>query len=264
MTKTVIMTLLGGILIYLALTLLLHFFAQALIYFPPRPGYIDDHNIIKLKTRDGATISAIYLKNPASKYTVLISHGNAEDIGYMAPFFQEWQKHGFAIFAYDYHGYGTSTGHPSETTSYTDIDAAYTYLTKELNIPPNKIILYGRSIGSAMALDLAIRHNDDKIAAIIMESPFVTAYRVVTHIPLFAFDKFDNLSKISKLKIPLLIIHGTHDNIVPFWHGVKLYQTAPNKITKQYFWVSGAGHNNILWLAKEKYWQEVINFVKLL
>jgi abhydrolase domain-containing protein 17 len=257
--KTLILTLLGGIICYFALALFLHFFARALIYVPPRPGYVDDHNIIKLRTKDNAIISAIYLKNPTSKYTVLISHGNAEDIGYMMPFLQAWQQHGFTVLAYDYQSYGTSTGTSTETNSYAAIAAAYDYLTKNLHTSPQKIILYGRSLGAAIALDLAVKQ---KAAAIIMESPFVSAYRVVTHFPLFIFDQFKNIDKISQLTIPLFIIHGTHDNIVPTWHGMKLYEAA--SVTKQHFWVRNAGHNDLYWTAKEKYWQEIGNFVKLI
>lgn len=231
--------------------------ANQLIFFPPRAGYSDGINIIKLKTHDGVLISAMYLPNEDAKYTILVSHGNAEDIGYTEPYLELLREQGFSVFAYDYHGYGTSQGKSTEKNAYSDIDAAYAYLTKTLHINPQNIILYGHSIGAAVALDLAVR---EKARALIMESPFVTAFRVVTTIPVFPLDKFDNLTKIKKLSIPILIIQGEKDNIVPKWHSKKLYDSA-NGI-KQYFLVPNAGHNDVLLIAKDNYWKTIQNFVK--
>jgi fermentation-respiration switch protein FrsA (DUF1100 family) len=251
-------TLLINLLIaYAAFMFIAYFFSDAMIFLPPRAGYKDNSGIIKLHTRDGAEISAVYLPNPKAKYTILVSHGNAEDIGYMYPLLEEMRDHGFAVFAYDYHGYGTSQGRASERNAYLDIDAAYLYLTQVLQVSPWHIIAYGRSVGAAVALDLAVRES---VAALIMESPFVTAFRVLTRIPLMPFDKFDNLAKISKLDCPLLIIHGLRDSIVPIWHGKKLYELA--KDPKQYFWVAKAGHNDVLFAAGADYWHALNGFVQ--
>lgn len=253
MLKNILILIIIG---YLALSLIAHFLANKLIFIPPKAGYEDSDNIIKLKTAYGEIISARYLKNPKAKYTILVSHGNAEDIGYMEPFLEEMEKHGFSVFAYDYQGYGTNQGTPSESHSYMDIDAAYDYLVDKLKIPPQNIVLYGRSLGSAVALDLAIRKP---AKAIIMEAPFVTSFRVLTVSPILPFDKFNNLAKIKKLTMPLLIIHGMHDTIVPFWHGEKLYNAAKSR--KQSFWVPNANHNDILWQAGDKYWQVISKFI---
>ena len=149
---------------------------------------------------------------------------------------------GFSVFAYDYQGYGTSTGRPSEQGAYDAVDASWQYLTESLKISPQHIIAFGNSIGAALAVDIAARQP---IAAIILQSPFVTAFRVVTRIPLFPFDKFDNLKKIKQISCPILIIHGKRDRIVPFWHGKKLYASAT--VPKQSLWIEDVGHNNIPW-----------------
>jgi fermentation-respiration switch protein FrsA (DUF1100 family) len=175
----------------------------------------------------------------------------------MMAFLEEFNKHGFAVFSYDYHGYGTSQGSPTESNSYRDADAAYAYLTDTLKIPPQNIIPFGHSLGAALSLYLAINHP---VAGIIMEAPFITAFRVVTRIPLLPFDKFDNLSRIKNLKYPLLIIHGAQDEIVPVSQGKKLYNEA--QVPKQFFLVPNANHNDILWQAKNDYWQTIINFTK--
>jgi abhydrolase domain-containing protein 17 len=227
-----------------------------MIFAPPNSTYRDAPDIIKIKKPDGAMISAIYLPNKKAKYTLLVSHGNADDLGRNMPLFIAMQKHGYAVFSYDYEGYGTSKGWPSENKSYADIDAAYNYLTSNLRLQPKQIIVYGHSLGAAITLDLAIRKE---VAGVILVSPFVTAFRVMTQIPLVPFDKFDNLTKIKKLKYPLLIIHGTKDAVVPFWQGKMLYENA--NAPKQNFWVDGAGHNDILQVAKNNFWLELEKFV---
>src|SRR5258707_452954 len=107
-------------LVYVVFSIFLYFFADYLIFQPHPSSYRDDKDVLKLKTADGKWISAVYLENPQAKYTLLFSHGNAEDIGDNFPFFKELRHIGFAVFAYDYHGYGTSAGKPSETKCYLD------------------------------------------------------------------------------------------------------------------------------------------------
>lgn len=241
---------------YLALILFAYFCSNTLMFPAPRPHYQDTSQIIKLETWDNTLISAIYLPQKNARYTILFSHGNAEDLGTKLHFLKNLQEHGFAVFAYDYHGYGTSNGKPNEQNTYDDIDAAYDYLTTTLKIPPQKIIVYGYSIGSGPTVDLAIRKP---IAGIILEAPFTSTFRVMTHYKILFFDKFDNLKKIAKLKAPLLIMHGTKDRTVPFWHGVTLYQAAPPN--KQHLWIENAGHTNILDVAGNVYWQTINDFV---
>jgi len=243
------------VIIYLGLNLYALIFANKQMFFPPPPGYQDSSNIIKIAVANKATIAAIYLPNPQAKYTLLLSHGNAEDIGYLQPFLVQLHNHGFAVFAYDYQGYGHSTGTPTEAHCYQDIAAAYNYLTTKLKVPAAKIIGYGSSIGAAVTIDLATKQP---LAGIIIQSPFTSAFRVVTHFPLLLFDKFNNLTKISHINCPLLVIHGTNDWIVPIWHGKKLFQKA--KSPKQQLWIENAGHNNLIQVGGRRYWQAIQKF----
>jgi len=243
----------------LGIVLLAYVFPEHFIFPVPPSSYSDTPTVLKIKTKNGVTLSAIYLSNPKAKYTILVSHGNAEDIGRMYPWLKTFEQHGFSIFAYDYAGYGTSTGKPSEKQTYQNIDAAYNYLTQDLKIPPQNIILYGRSLGAAVSIDLAARQP---VAAVIVEAAFVSAYRVLTVWPLLPFDKFNNLAKIKNIHVPILFIHGQKDFIVPSWHGKKLFAAANQP--KQAWWVGQAGHNNIVNVAGEKYWQTIMQFVKSL
>ena len=241
---------------YLFFAMIAYFFADKIIFPAPRSSYQDTVNILKLKTKDGAVISAVYLPNKNSKYVMLFSHGNAEDLGDMLPFLRDIVAQGFSVFSYDYHGYGTSSGKPTEQHVYEDINAAYDYLINTLNIPPKHIIVFGRSIGAAVAIDLAVRQP---VAGLIVQSGFVTAFRVLTRVPLLPFDKFNNLNKIAQVSCPALIIHGTKDTIVPFWHGKKLFETV--QTPKQHLWIKGADHNDPIWEIDPHYWDVIRGFV---
>jgi len=208
-------------LFYLGLILISQLFSNSIIFQPPRTSYKDSAKIIKIKTADGAIISAIYLANDNAKYTILFSHGNAEDLGYVYPYLQALQAHGFAVLAYDYRGYGTSSGRSSERHAYYDSRAVFDYLVNQLHVPTNRIIVYGRSLGAATALDLATQHV---LAGLIIDTPFVSAFRVMTVLPILPFDKFNNLKKIKQVQCPVLVIHGMRDRVIPLWHGKKLYQ----------------------------------------
>jgi abhydrolase domain-containing protein 17 len=245
------------LLIYYSLATFIIYFVSDYFIFPiPQSSYLDkDLHTIKLNTSDGNTISALYLKQPSAEYTVLFSHGNGEDLGDIFSYLRSYQQHGFSIFAYDYHGYGTSTGKPSESNTYLDIDTAYRYLTETLKIPTHQIILHGRSIGSGPTLELALHKQ---VRGIILESAMLSAFQVVTIIPLLPVDKFRNNMKITRIETPMLFIHGTKDQIIPFWHGKRLYEMA--KVHKVFFSISNAGHNNLVETAGQSYWSQIQKF----
>jgi fermentation-respiration switch protein FrsA (DUF1100 family) len=246
------------IFIYLCLCLYLFFFADRKIFLPQPSSYEDSSAILKLTADDQIQLSAVYLPNPASEYTILYTHGNAEDLGDIQPVLQRLQEIGFSVFAYDYRGYGTSQGTPSERHAYRDIDTAYNYLIEQLQIPARRIIAYGRSVGGGSAVDLAARQP---LAGLIMESSFITAFRVVIPFPILPFDKFPNIDKIQKVNCPVLVIHGKADEVIPFWHGQQLWAAANEP--KQALWVEEAGHNDLMWVAGEQYAQALHNFARL-
>lgn len=245
---------------YLGIFLYVSLYADSIIFLPPPSSYRDGPQIIKLSTEDGGKISGIYLPNNASaRYTILYSHGNAEDIGQLVPMLEEIREMGFNVFAYDYRGYGTSAGTPSEQHVYRDGDAAYTYLVNNLHIPADQIIAMGRSLGGAVAIDLAQKRP---LGGLIIESSFVSAYRLMTRVTLFPFDKFNNLPKLKQIHCPVLVVHGRSDEVVPFWHGERLYQEA--NAPKRFYWVDGAGHNNLFEVAGAHYGEVLREFAGLI
>jgi abhydrolase domain-containing protein 17 len=252
-------TLLSLVLVYAGVAAWAWFYSDRMIFLPPLPGYPETPEILKVPTSDGEYIAAIYLVNPASTYTLLLSHGNAEDLGSVRSLLPGLANLGFSVFVYDYRGYGLSQGKPSERHVYADIDGAYDYLTGKLGVAPDRIVAYGRSLGAGASVDLAARRP---LGGVILESPFLTAFRVMTRVPLFPFDKFRNVDKIGRVRCPLLILHGEADEIVPFWHGRRLFDKAPGR--KMFVAIPGAHHNDLMWVAGARYGQALGDFEALL
>ena len=239
----------------LGLLIIATFFADRVIFRPPAASYQDDADVIKLKPAIGETIAARYYANQQAEYTILFSHGNAEDVGLIEPFIRRLRDAGFNVLTYDYRGYGTSSGSPSEANSYEDIAAAYNYLLTEKGIKPENIILQGRSLGGAVAIDLAAR---EKVGGLIVESTFTTAFRVVTRYPIIPFDRFDSIRKIEKVPCPVLVMHGTSDWTIPVYHGKRLFEAANEP--KYAVWVDGAGHNDLFYRVQSRYLNAVVEF----
>jgi fermentation-respiration switch protein FrsA (DUF1100 family) len=236
--------------------------AENAIFQPQQASYRDSNKIIKLPSGEGAEISAIYLPHQEARYTILYSHGNAEDIGMIFPVLEQIRNMGFSILAYDYRGYGTSTGTPSEEGLYRDEDTAYNYLVNNLDTPPDRIIALGRSLGGAVAVDLARRQ---KLAGVVVESSFLSIYQTVPSLSMLPFDSIDKFKSGSKMKdihAPVLVIHGKKDQIVPFEHGEKLFQAA--NAPKLSLWVDDANHNNLLEKSGKRYEQALKEFVTLI
>ena len=232
--------------------------ANSLIFYPPKASYSDSPDIIKIEVENNESISAMYKPNSESQYTLLFSHGNAEDIGQNLSFYKLCQKNGFSVFAYDYRGYGTSDGQPSEFNTYKDILAAYHYLVKDLKTDPNNIIVHGRSLGSGPSCYLA---SQKPVGALVLESAFTSIHRVAfgASMPL---DPYNNLGRIKNIKCPVLVIHGKKDSVIPILHGATLHREANSPKIK--YWIKSAGHNDLLQKAGNNYWKTLRKFENLI
>jgi fermentation-respiration switch protein FrsA (DUF1100 family) len=241
--------------VYIGLSIIAYFLADKIIFQPQGAFSVEKDSIIRIETPNGERISAKFFPNPSAEFTILFSHGNAEDVFGATPFFEKLRDAGFNVFAYDYRGYGTSDGAASEQNAYEDAEAAYNYLVNNLKVPPERIIVHGRSLGAAVSIDLAARKP---CAGLIAESAFVSAFRVLTRHTVFPFDKFKNLDKIERVKCPVLFIHGRKDEIIPFWHGETLYAAANEP--KFSLWLDAARHNNVSSLGGKAYLQAIRDF----
>lgn len=246
-------------LLYIALCGDALFFADSLIFQPHRSSYKDNPGILKVTSSNGRKISAIYLPNASARFTLLVSHGNGEDLGDIRDWLDDMHQAGFSVFAYDYQGYGTSQGKPSEQAAYDDESAAYDFLALNLATPPDRIIIFGRSVGTGPAVQLATRRP---AAGLVLQSPFLSAFRVLTRVPILPFDRFPNYKRIRHVHCPVLIMHGTSDSVIGIWHGRKLFDLANQP--KEFVAVEGADHNDVSPAATRIYNQALVKFASTL
>ncbi|KAK9067150.1 hypothetical protein SSX86_014475 [Deinandra increscens subsp. villosa] len=193
-----------------------------------------------LKTKRGAEIVAAYVKNPVASLTLLYSHGNAADLGQMYDLFCELSVHlRVNLMGYDYTGYGQSTGKPSEQNTYADIEAAYRCLIETYAVKEEDIILYGQSVGSGPTLHLASRLS--RLRAVVLHSPILSGLRVMYPVKrTYWFDIYKNIDKIPLVKCPVLVIHGTADDVVDCSHGKQLWELCVEKYEP--LWIKGGNH----------------------
>jgi fermentation-respiration switch protein FrsA (DUF1100 family) len=243
--------------IYAMLGVALWLLGDRLAHHPPHGEAKRLPEEVVLRASDGVVLSGVWLPNPSADATLLLSHGNGENLDHLHSFLGELHDAGFSVFSYDYRGYGRSEGRPTEMGVYRDIEAAWRHLTGSLGVPPSRVILLGRSIGSGPTLWLASR---EKPGGVILESAFTSGQRTLFPVPIFPFDQFPNLKRIRDLHCPLLVIHGLNDRIIPVRHGRELFAAAPEP--KFALWIEGADHNDVFGVAPELYLKALRDFGK--
>ncbi|CAN6849543.1 BnaC02g38170D [Brassica napus] len=196
--------------------------------------------VLKLKTKRGNQVVAAYIKNPTASLTLLYSHGNAADLGQMFELFSELSLHlRVNLIGYDYSGYGRSSGKPSEQNTYYDIEAVYRCLEEQYNVKEQDVILYGQSVGSGPTLELASRLPN--LRAVVLHSAIASGLRVMYPVKrTYWFDIYKNVDKISTVKCPVLVIHGTSDDVVKWSHGKQLFDLCKEKYEP--LWIKGGNH----------------------
>lgn len=228
--------------------------AERLI-FQPQPASYPAGSSERIPVGGTDWIAARWLPNPAARHALLFSHGNAEDLGDLEPLLRRLHDAGFSVLAYDYRGYGRSAPRaPTEARAYADHEAAYRHLTGTLGVPAHRIILHGRSLGGGVASELAARCP---AAGLILESTFTSTFRVVSP-PIFPFDRFATLRRLPRIRMPILVIHGSEDPVVPASHGRLLHAAAG--VGARSLWVKGAGHDDVAWVAGERYFRALREF----
>jgi fermentation-respiration switch protein FrsA (DUF1100 family) len=193
--------------------------------------------------------------------TLLFCHGNAGNASHRLENVYHLLQTGFQVLLFDYRGYGHSSGQPSEPGLYRDAEAAWIHLVERPDTTGAPCIIFGRSLGGAVAVELATSVEAD---GLIIESTFTsirTLARLVFPLPLPSLPvKYDSLSKISKIKMPLLVIHGERDELVPFTDGQALFEAAPEP--KAWHPIPGAGHNDTYHTGGDAYFQRLAAFAE--
>lgn len=197
---------------------------------------------------------------------LLYLHGSALNMGANVNALRRLHDLGFSVFIVSYRGYGLSDGEwPSEALLYADAEASWNYLVAQKQIEPEKIYIYGHSIGGAVAIDLAVRHPN--AAGLIVESTFtsiIDVARLKTRYRFFPLDllvdqRFESLNKVPRLRIPALYIHGTNDHLIPFDMSRLLYERTP--YPKRLKLIPGGGHNDSATVGGKAYLAAVSEFI---
>lgn len=262
-------------------------FEDKLIYFPSKypDGFWD---VSSLPTREGDVFPKIedcYFETPdglqlhgwyctpcrksaqstqvlSSEMTLLWFHGNAGNLSYRYDMIRAFMALPVQVFIIDYRGYGKSEGKPGEQGLYLDARAAWDYLIRERKTLPRNIVIFGKSLGGAPAIDLASRVEP---AGLIIQSSFTSAADVASYVlPFFPrmllHTKMDSVRKIQRVGCPKLFIHSRSDEIIPFELGYRLYESSPGP--KTFYEVKGASHNSTYLVGGKPYLDAIRQFIE--
>lgn len=204
----------------------------------------------------------MHFADPSSDTITIYFHGNAGNLYHRLDDYRHLRRLGTSVFAVSYRGYAKSAGRPSKAGIYLDGKAAFDYVTKVMGFRPPRIFLFGRSIGSTAATDLA---QDKDIAGLILVSPISSARDQASAVGLgfaasLAGKAFENHDKIKHLKAPLLVIHGTQDETVPIGMGRRVFDAAISQ--KSFHEIEGGGHNDLSNRYAHGYWSAVAAFLQ--
>ena len=254
-----------------AVCALMLIFERRLIYFPTRAHDADPrglglaHEELALVAEDGVRLHGWFLPVAGSRLTLLVCHGNGGNVSHRLDRALLAQAHlGADVLLFDYRGYGRSEGAPDEAGTYRDARAAWRWLIAR-GQRPERIVIFGESLGSAVALQLAL-DTDGSARALVLESPFASipemARAVYPFLPLWPLvrTRYDNLGKVGRLRVPLLVLHGDRDDVVPFAQGRRVFDAAPGP--KRFYAIPGASHNDTYVVGGAAYWRTLQEFLR--
>jgi hypothetical protein len=249
-------------------------FERRFIYFPSReplagwqpPGAASEE--CAFRAADGTRLHGWWhpgqgAGDPSPRPVLLWCHGNAGNITHREHNLRLVAARGLAALLFDYRGYGRSEGRPSEHGLYADAEGAYDYLVHERRVEPERIVCFGRSLGAAVALHLALTRP---AAGLVMESPFRSAPAMarakVPFLPVWLLmrTRFGNEARVRDLAVPLLVIHGDGDRLIPIEHGRALFEAAPEP--KGFYVIEGAGHNDTYLAGGQSYFERLERFCR--
>lgn len=216
---------------------------------------------VDLVTSDNIHLDGWFISAPEKRGVILFCHGNAGNISHRFDSLLLFHKLGFSTLIFDYRGYGRSEGRPTEAGTYLDAEAAWGYLTEDRSMAPSHIILFGRSLGAAVAVHQAAVYTP---GALIFESCFTSgpdmAAELYPFLPVRWLSRLDyNVQQqLQEVSCPVLVMHSRDDEIIPFRHGLALYEAANEP--KQFLELLG-GHNDGFLLAGRTYTQGLDEFL---
>lgn len=253
--------------VYVGLCILLFFRQSHMIYFPlakvqatPADAGLA-YERVSLVAAEGVRLAGWYVPCQGARGTVLMCHGNGGNIGDRLHPISLFHELGFNVLIFDYRGYGESAGTPSEEGTYQDAQAAWRYLVEKRNTPPEKIVVFGRSLGGAVAAGLVERVIP---AALILEATFTSipdmGVRLYPWLPIRMLSRYryNTLARLERINCPVLVAHSRDDNMIPFEHGQRLFAAA--RAPKTFFELTGE-HNEGEVLTAPAYRQALDKFL---
>jgi fermentation-respiration switch protein FrsA (DUF1100 family) len=268
--STVSKFLIVAVCLYVGITALIYFRQSSLIYYPDVAGRdltVTPQRIglafedVELSTADGVRLHGWFVPSGDAQGTLLFFHGNAGNISHRLDSIAIFNRLNLNVFIIDYRGYGRSEGRVSETGTYRDAEAAWSYLTVTRGIDDDDIIVFGRSLGASIAAWLASRQRP---AALILESPFSSvpsmARRLYPFLPVRWLAKFDYDTRryVGNIDCPLLVAHSRDDEIIPYAEGRAVFDAAP--ANRQFLDMRG-GHNDGFLVSGEAYIDGLRRFI---
>ena len=257
----------GLVIVYVLLIAYVYVKQGSMLYFPLKdiettPLAIGlDYQDLTLRTKDGVDISAWYVPAKNARGFVLFCHGNAGNISHRLDSIRIFHGLGLGVLIFDYRGYGRSKGAPDEEGTYRDAEAAWDYLVNSLHVNPEKVIFFGRSLGSAVAAETALQKQE---GVLIMESGFTSVpdlgSNFYPYLPVRLLSKYRyaSIEKVGKIKMPKLFIHSPEDEIVPYEQGRRLFERAGEP--KEFLQLAG-GHNEGFLLSGRTYIEGLDGFL---
>jgi fermentation-respiration switch protein FrsA (DUF1100 family) len=245
------------------------FFQRRLVYFPllqdvpPVAGVLPSAEEVLFETEDGLRLRGWFVPAEvrSNRAAVLVFNGNAGDRSFRAPLALAISQAGHSVLLFDYRGFGGNPGSASETGLQADARAAQAYLASREDVDPRRLIYFGESLGSAVAVALAVERPP---AGLVLRSPFTSLADVgrlhypILPVDLFLLDRFDALGRIGGVQCPILVIAGDRDRIVPPALSRRLYEAAPDP--KRFVLIPGADHNDRALLDGRQFIEEVMRF----
>lgn len=272
---SVLLNVLGVVVgVYLLLSVFLYFRQGSMLFLPDLPGRDVErtptavgleYEDLELETDDGETLHGWFV--PAATdtaRTVLVFHGNAGNISHRLETLQAWHRFDYNSLIIDYRGYGNSTGSPNETGLYIDAGTAWNHLVNTREIPPGEIIIFGRSMGAAVAAQLATEVSP---RALIIESAFTSvpdaAAGIYPWLPVRWLARFEFATRdyVQAVDCPVLVVHSRDDEIIPFVHGKRIYEAASQP--KRFLELRG-GHNEAIFTSRDVYLEGLQEFLQLI
>ena len=259
---------------YVLILVLARVFENHLIFFPNFPGRLtgdwNPHGLgvedAWLRTSDGVKLHAWWIAPKNAEYTFLCFHGNAANIANREDIYRFLADLPVNVLAVEYRGYGKSEGSPSEAGIYLDAQAAYDYLLKERGIAPRKIVVFGVSLGTAVATDLA---SQREVAGLVLEAPFpsakVVARRAYPFLPglgAVVRSKFDSAAKLKNVRVPVLVAHCSREPVISFSLGEEVFRAANEP--KIFLRLEGYCHEEGTLVAPADYRAKLLEFLRLL